>query len=211
MKLNSSIPAVTAAATLSLFVCLGSGLTAVNAATAESAARYRVNTVRFRVSEEMLALNVRASLLDRIREDALSIHVEATGQAITLTGEVKERGTVDLAQNVARAVNGVKLVNNKLSSPHGGNLPVAVAFVTLNPRNAVVDALLETRIKRQLLSKYGERAMNIQVEAYDGSVTLTGSTPDVSMRDRATWLAREARGAREVHDLMTISPKAAND
>ena len=211
MSFNSANLAMTATLTLA---CLAGPRLSVQAGTPASAVAMtqpRRSPERFRVNEALLALKVRARLLEEIRDDALSIGVEARGQAIILTGEVKQQASLGRAETVARSVDGVTQVNSKLTNPRGEDAPRAVSFVTLDNGHALADALLETRIRRILLARYGGGVMKIAVEAYDGVVSLSGSVPTGAQRDQAMRAARASRGVRLVRDLMSVGPRPADD
>lgn len=210
MPFNSSHFPKAALAALAFLASSGFIVNGGSPIAAAAANRTRRNPERYRVSEALLALKVRDRLLSDLRDDALSIFVEARGQAIILTGEVKRQASLGLAETVTRSVDGVTQVNNKLTRPRGEDAPRAVAFVTLYNGHAVADALMETRIRRTLLERFGGGALKIAVEANDGIVSLSGSAPTGAQSDQALRAAREISGVREVRDMILISPRPAD-
>jgi osmotically-inducible protein OsmY len=149
------------------------------------------------VDEALLSLKVRTKLLTEVKYDALHIHVDVEGSSVTLSGTMKKKSSLDLAEEVAKSVDGVKHVNNKLELKES-----AAAEASDGPE--VPDALLETKIKSKLLAKTGVGAFKIEVEASSGVVSLSGSVPSKARRDEVMRIARETDGAKEVHDLLKI-------
>ena len=150
-----------------------------------------------RVNEAQLELKVRARLLSEVKRDALPIHVEAEGSTIILTGTMTKKSSLDLAEEVAKSVEGVKMVKNRLVLSEN---PAAQS--TEGPE--VSDALLETKIKSKLLAKTGVRAFKVEVEASSGVVSLSGTVHDRTLHDKVLHIARETEGVKEVHDLLHL-------
>jgi hyperosmotically inducible protein len=71
-------------------------------------------------------------------------------------------------------------------------------------RFAVADALLETKVKVRLLEQLGKVAFDIEVEATDGVVSLSGTVPDAARRDLAGKIAKGTGGVKELHDLLKV-------
>ena len=66
------------------------------------------------------------------------------------------------------------------------------------------DAGLESRVKSQLLGELGRYALEIEVEAADGAVSLRGWVPDRTRKRIALATARDTRGVERVIDLVRI-------
>ena len=50
----------------------------------------------------------------------------------------------------------------------------------------------------------GSAAFDIEVEATDGVVSLSGTAPDQTRRELAREVARATRGVGELHDLLRL-------
>jgi hyperosmotically inducible protein len=70
----------------------------------------------------------------------------------------------------------------------------------------VADAVLEGKVKTGLLEELGKVAFDIEVEATDGVVSLSGTVPDAARRDLAVKIARKTSGVKELHDLLNVKP-----
>jgi len=68
----------------------------------------------------------------------------------------------------------------------------------------VLDAVLEVRVKRRLLEEIGRYAMDVEVEAVAGKVTLRGPLPDRQRHRLAIQTARRTKGVDEVIDLIKV-------
>ena len=140
-------------------------------------------------------LKVRAALLEKLGTDALNIKVTVVGDKVTLTGAVGKRATEELAEEVARSVEGVRRVDNRLEVAEGGQ-------ASGNVENEAADSLLESKVKMALAGEIGRHAWKVEVEATDGVVSLRGTVPDRERRDIAVKTAKGTAGVREVVDLI---------
>jgi len=140
-------------------------------------------------------LKVRAALLEKLGTDALNIKVTVVGEKVTLTGAVNKRSTEELAEEVARSVEGVGKVDNRLEVVESGQ-------ASGNLENEANDSLLESRVKVALASEIGRHAWKVEVEATDGVVSLRGTVPDEQRREIAVKAAKGTKGVRKVVDLI---------
>ena len=161
------------------------------------------------VNETLLALNVHGKLLAEHHTDALSIHVSARGTAITLTGEVSDKPSLDLALSLVKSVAGVSQVSNRLTlrsaEAGAGDFDETHACV----KHEIQDALLETIIKSKLIARTGKSAFFINVHVSGGIVRLSGESPDRAHRNRVLLITRQTTGAGEVHDQIQVNPAGA--
>lgn len=120
------------------------------------------------------------------------IDVDTLEGRVTLTGMVSSAEESQLAVNLAREVKGVVAVRNNLQvgSKSFGQ--------TLN------DKLLVTKIKSKLIVKPGVRALNIDVDAVAGVVTLSGIVAAEAQRATILLVARETGGVRSVVDNLVV-------
>lgn len=155
-----------------------------------------------RVADALLTETVRSKLLDKLGSGALGIDVVARGDLVLLTGAVEERSTQELAFEVAKSVPGVRRVDNKIGLVPRTGGPGAVGRATAATGRELGDADLESQVKSRLLGEIGRWALEIEVEAADGVVSLRGWVPDAAREKIALDTARGVRGVREVIDLI---------
>jgi osmotically-inducible protein OsmY len=191
MKTKLWMPAVLACAVLS--ACAGT------VPTSRSAADSRGEDV----AEAGLAADVRIALLDKLGWDAMDIDVEVDGGRARLNGKVDKRTTQELAEEVALSVSGVQRVDNRLRVKEGRSAtPVSQAVGTAELE--VQDAVLEMRVGKNLLAEIGRYAMDLEVEATDGVVSLRGTLPDRERQRLALRVAEETSGVKQVVDLLQV-------
>jgi hyperosmotically inducible protein len=156
------------------------------------------------LADSLLALKVRTTLLTKLGIDGTRVDVSASGARITLSGEVKERATQELAKEVALAVDGVEEVDNRVQvrAPETPGTPVAGAVS--NAEREVADAALETRVKGRLLSELGKYGLKIEVEVADGVASLRGTLPDKGREEIAIETAKGTKGVKDVVDLIDV-------
>jgi len=73
-----------------------------------------------------------------------------------------------------------------------------------NERRAVRDAALAARVKDALVAASGLPSKAISVEAYEGSVQLSGFVPVPDMASRAGRVVAAVNGVRSVHNNITV-------
>ena len=133
-------------------------------------------------TEALTELKVKAALLEKLGTDALGITVAVVGDKVTLTGAVSKRSTGELAEEVARTVEGAQASGNVEAEAN--------------------DSLLESKVKMALAKEIGRHAWKVEVEATDGVVSLRGTVPDAQRREIAVKTAEETKGVRKVVDLL---------
>jgi osmotically-inducible protein OsmY len=143
-------------------------------------------------------IEVRDALLEKLGKDAVAIRVTVDGKKAILTGEVPTRSAQELSEEVARSIEGIKKVDNRLKvvAPSGETSSTA--------DEEVADAMLESRVKRSLYSELGKRARQVEVEATDGVVSLRGKLPDENRKQLALVTAGKVEGVKQVIDLLTV-------
>ena len=155
------------------------------------------------VADALLGLEVRGRLLDRLGWDGLRLGVEVSGDAVTLDGEVQERATQELAEEVALSVDGIHSVDNRLTvRPAETDRETPVGDAVADAELEVRDAALEVRVKANLFKEIGRHAREVEVEATDGEVSLRGRLPDEARKRLALEAARGTKGVTEVIDLL---------
>lgn len=70
---------------------------------------------------------------------------------------------------------------------------------------SATDAGITAKVNVALAADDLLSATKIDVDTTDGRVTLTGTAPDATSRDRATTLASAVEGVREVNNQLVIS------
>jgi hyperosmotically inducible protein len=71
----------------------------------------------------------------------------------------------------------------------------------------VDDSTITTKIKSKLLADDRVSGMAIDVDTFQGVVTLTGAVDTPQSKEAATQIARNVEGVREVKNMLNIKKK----
>jgi len=156
------------------------------------------------VSDARLEKDVRLALLDKLGEDVLGVTVEASRGQVTLIGAVDERSTQELAEEVAKSVAGVVSVDNRLFARKEAPESTTAGRAAGTAEREVDDAVLEMRVGKNLLGEIGRYALDLEVEATDGVVSLRGNLPDPERKSLALKAAKGTAGVKQVIDLVQV-------
>jgi osmotically-inducible protein OsmY len=157
------------------------------------------------VEDAILGLKVKTALLDKLGWEATRINVDVKTGTVWLTGKVKSRGTIGAAEEIAKAAEGVKELKNGLEVEGAGDKG-KVAQAVEHAQREVDDAVLESRVKGNLLQQMGRVAFSVEVEANGGIVSLTGHVPDELRHKLALQTAERVSGVKKLVDLIEIKP-----
>ncbi len=146
---------------------------------------------------------IRAALIEHFGADANGIQVRERDHAVALFGEVSQRSTQELAEEVVMSLDGIVVVHNFLDL-HASEVDTAQELITHAELEAR-DAMLETGVKTRLTSDIGDEAFDISVEACDGVVSLRGDLPDQERHAVAIRTAGSVDGVRKVIDLLEVT------
>ena len=155
------------------------------------------------VNNASIQADVYVALLEKLGKDGLPIDVEVLGSRAVLTGEVEQRSTQEVAEEVALSVPGVRSVDNRVTvAVPAARTPMgqAVSHTELE----VQDAVLEARIGKNLLAEIGRYALDVEVESTDGVVSLRGTLPDEERRRLALKATEGTSGVKKVVDLLRV-------
>ncbi len=166
-------------------------------------------TVQAQVADVLLLTRVRVALLEHLGSDGLRVRVEAKGGIVELSGAVEKHSSEELAEEVTRSLSGVREVRNRIKlSPDARAAEPPVAAVVGKVEREVADAVLEGKVKTGLLEELGKVAFDIEVEATDGVVSLTGTVPDSAREQLAVKIAKGTPGVKQLHNLLKVKQQA---
>ncbi len=146
---------------------------------------------------------MQSKLVAWLGPDAQTIHAEAQGSRVILTGRVQSRSTRDLAEEVALSCDGVRSTANRIVAASDPDRFMA------RLENGWHDALLEIRVKRALQREGLSFARAIEVEAVDGIVSLRGLQPSKAAHDVAIQVTTAVDGVKRIIDLVRYEVPAA--
>lgn len=130
-----------------------------------------------------------------------SIDVDVTNGAATLTGTVENGIERDLAGEIAKGVDGVKTVDNKIIvSPEAHRNSERGSFFRY-----VEDANITARVKSRLLMDEHTHGLKIHVTTRNSVVILEGKVSSDIEADLARQIALNTKGVVDVQNNLTIA------
>lgn len=123
------------------------------------------------------------------------VTVQSKEGVVTLTGTVSEGSHKTLAQEYVAGLPGVKAVDNKLKEK--GEVHAEHS-----------DAWLITKVKATLLFHRNVKAIDTEILAKNGTVTLRGNASSIAQKDLTTEYAKDVEGVKSVKNEMK-APKTA--
>ena len=144
-----------------------------------------------------------------VPEDALEdsdIDVDTTNGVVTLSGTVATATGRARAVAIAKATDGVKSVNDKLTiSPALDKTPGAAATGAAKAGSRrVTDGWITSKIYAQFLTEQSLEDSDIDVDVRAGSVTLNGTVVSARARTRAIEISKATDGVKNVKDALKV-------
>jgi hyperosmotically inducible periplasmic protein len=135
-----------------------------------------------------------------LRANDLKVSVHE-GKA-TLTGNVAESVSKDLARQIALGVDGIKTVDNKIEVVPDYKAPAQSADRSYG--EVVDDASITSAVKSKLMwSRYAD-GLTADVDTSRGKVKLTGTANSAEAREAAGKLAMNTHGVHAVNNQLVV-------
>jgi hyperosmotically inducible protein len=146
------------------------------------------------IDDSVVTSKVKSALLADPDVKSFDLKVETRSGEVMLSGFVGNQAQVDRAIAVAKGVEGVKVVSNKMDLKEG----------TASVGNEVDDGLVTTKIKSALLADPGIKSFDIAVVTRKGEAQLSGFVDSQAQIDKATALAMAVPGVTSVANGMSV-------
>lgn len=146
------------------------------------------------IDDGVVTAKVKSALLADPDIKSLEVKVETRNGEVMLSGFVGSPAQVDRAILIARGVQGVKVVTNKMSLKEGA--------ATVG--NTVDDGIITAKIKSALLADPNIKSFDIAVVTRKGEAQLSGFVDNQTQIDHATELARAVDGVKSVANEMSV-------
>ncbi|KAA1049532.1 molecular chaperone OsmY [Pseudocitrobacter sp. 73] len=192
MKMGKTLLAVI----LGSAVMSGSALAESNAATdAGQKVDSSMNKVGNFMDDSAITAKVKAALVDHDAIKSTDISVKTENKVVILSGTVDNQSQSDQATSLAKGVEGVSSVENKLTIREGK---------ADSMKGYAGDAATTSEVKAKLLADDIVPSRKVKVETTDGVVTLTGTVESKAQVERAESIAKAIDGVKSVeNDLKT--------
>jgi len=137
--------------------------------------------------------------------NAFAIDTDVTQGAVHLTGKVESDIDSDLAEELAKGVEGVVSVDNDLVIE--AKARKASTDANTRPFDVWVDdATTTAMVKSKLLANPNTKGLQVDVDTRGDIVTLSGSVATNEEKQLAEQLARNSGDVKDVRNQLTVSP-----
>ena len=134
---------------------------------------------------------------------AFDLHVEVKGDKAIIDGKVESAPAKDLAEQIARGVEGIRTVDNRIVVD-ANYVPPARTASERTFGQKVEDATITASVKSKLLWNSNTDGLDINVDTADGKVTLTGTAQTALEKDLAGRIARNTAGVVGVNNQIAL-------
>jgi hyperosmotically inducible protein len=153
------------------------------------------------IDDGVLTGKVKAALIDNDIVEAGEVNVTSYRGVVQLSGFVDSNEEKAQATEAAKSVEGVKEVHNDLKVQGQGT-----KVADRSAGDVVDDSAITASVKTALIGDELTKGSQINVETRDGVVQLAGFVNTDAERDRATQVARDVTGVKDVRNDLEIKP-----
>lgn len=154
-----------------------------------------MNKVGNFMDDSTITAKVKAALVDHDSIKSTDISVKTDQKVVTLSGFVESRAQAEEAVKVAKGVEGVTSVSDKLHVRDSKETSV---------KGYAGDTAITSEVKAKLLADDIVPSRKVKVETTDGVVQLSGTVESQAQSDRAESIAKAIDGVKSVkNDLKT--------
>lgn len=151
-------------------------------------------TIGTEVDDAVLTTKVKSAMLADDYVKSLDIKVETFKGDVMLSGFVDTQAQMDRSVEVAKAVMGVRNVNNKLSLKDG----------TQSVGNKIDDTVITASVKAAMLADSIMKSREVSVVTMKGEVQLSGYVDSETQMSHATDVAKTVEGVVSVVNNMSV-------
>ena len=154
-----------------------------------------MNKVGNFMDDSTITAKVKAALVDHESIKSTDISVKTDQKVVTLSGFVESQAQAEEAVKVAKGVEGVTSVSDKLHVRDSKDTSV---------KGYAGDTATTSEVKAKLLADDIVPSRKVKVETTDGVVQLSGTVESQAQSDRAESIAKAIDGVKSVkNDLKT--------
>ena len=154
-----------------------------------------MNKVGNFMDDSSITAKVKAALVDADDIKSTDISVETEKNVVTLSGFVESQAQAEKAVAVAKKVEGVTSVSDKLHVRDGKEQ---------SAKGYAGDTATTSEIKAKLLADDIVPSRKVKVETTDGVVQLSGTVDSEAQSDRAESIAKAIDGVKSVKNDLKV-------
>ena len=192
LKISQSVLAVMLGSVLASGSALAANTTAESAGQKVDSSMSKVGNF---MDDSTITAKVKAALVDHESIKSTDISVKTEQKVVTLSGFVESQAQAEEAVKVAKEVEGVTSVSDKLHVRDGKEQSV---------KGYAGDTVTTSEIKAKLLADDIVPSRNVKVETTDGLVQLSGTVKNQAQSDRAESIAKAIDGVKSVKNDLKV-------
>ncbi|WP_313079926.1 molecular chaperone OsmY [Atlantibacter sp.] len=158
-----------------------------------------MNKVGNFMDDSAITAKVKAALVDDENIKSTDISVETDKKVVTLSGFVESQAQAEQAVKVAKGVEGVDSVSDKLHVRDGKS-----ESKTDSAKGYAGDAATTSEIKAKFLADDIVPSRKVKVETTDGVVQLSGTVESKAQSERAESIAKAIDGVKSVKNDLKV-------
>ena len=158
-----------------------------------------MNKVGNFMDDSAITAKVKAALVDDENIKSTDISVETDKKVVTLSGFVESQAQAEQAVKIAKGVEGVDSVSDKLHVRDGKSESKTDAA-----KGYAGDAATTSEIKAKFLADDIVPSRKVKVETTDGVVQLSGTVESKAQSERAESIAKAIDGVKSVKNDLKV-------
>ena len=187
----------------------GLGFGTVTAYAAEPAApEAHSDSVGAALADTATTARVKAKLMGKRILRHSDVGVTTTNGVVTLTGTASGPKAMDFAVDTAKAVEGVKSVDNNLTVANRSKAAGKMHEMADDTQHVMSDSWITTKLKSSLLADSVSKGVDVSVETTHGVVVLKGALANQAAIDHVKTMAEQVSGVKSVDTTgLTVAAK----
>lgn len=142
-------------------------------------------------------------------EDGLKksdVTVTTTNGVVTLEGAASDSNAKSLAESLAKTVEGVKSVDNNLTTPSSSENAAKTKNAVAKTERVATDSWITTKVKSEILADSVSKGFEVSVKTMHGVVVLEGMLASQDAIDHVKDIAGKIKGVKSV-DVTNLTIK----
>lgn len=199
LKISKTLLAVVLGSVVASGSAFAESTTTDKAQSAASSAGEKIDSSMTKVGgfmdDSSITAKVKAALVDHESIKSTDISVKTDNKVVTLSGFVESQAQAEQAVSVAKGVEGVASVSDKLHVRDGKNQSM---------KGYAGDTATTSEIKAKLLADDVVPSRKVKVETTDGVVQLSGTVDSQAQSERAESIAKAVEGVKSVKNDLKV-------
>ncbi|QJT79029.1 molecular chaperone OsmY [Kosakonia sp. MUSA4] len=199
LKISKTLLAVVLGSVVASGSAFAANTTTDKAQNAASSAGEKIDSSMTKVGgfmdDSSITAKVKAALVDHESIKSTDISVKTDNKVVTLSGFVESQAQAEQAVSVAKGVDGVASVSDKLHVRDGKNQSM---------KGYAGDTATTSEIKAKLLADDIVPSRKVKVETTDGVVQLSGTVDSQAQSERAESIAKAIEGVKSVKNDLKV-------